>query len=298
MSAAGKFRFVALLAAVTGLAMSTPLMNWPDLLGRPAPKADARIAYGQDRLQYVELWRPAGKGPFPVVVMVHGGCWQSSVAKASIMDYIAGDLRDHGVAVWNLEYRGIDRPGGGYPGTFQDVAAGADALRAEAAKQHLDLKHVLVIGHSAGGHLALWLAARGAIPDGSPLHSAHPLKVDTAISLGGLPDLEAAASPPGDTCGPETVPQLVGAAARAGKDPYADTSPARLAQPHARVILINASRDRIAPPAFATAYKARVGGRVETITVPDEGHVELIAPGARAWTRARETILAALGVKG
>lgn len=297
MPVAGKFRFVALLAAVMELAMTTPLMNWPDLLGRPAPKADERIPYGLDRLQFVELWRPAGKGPFPVVVMVHGGCWQSHVAKATIMDYIAGDLRDHGVAVWNLEYRGIDRPGGGYPGTFLDVAAGADAIKAEAARQHLDLKHVLVIGHSAGGHLALWLAARGAIPHSSPLHAAHPLHVDTAISLGGLPDLEAAATPPGDTCGPETVPQLVGAAARNGEDPYSDTSPARLAQPRARIILINSSLDRIAPPDFAAAYKARVGGRVETITIPDEGHVELIAPGARSWTRARETVLAALGLK-
>src|SRR5580693_2503304 len=117
------------LAAGDRSAAAAGLMGWPDLLGRPLPVATQKIAYGSDPLQFAELWLPDGPGPHPLVVMAHGGCWDSRVAKASIMNYLAEDLRRRGVAVWNLEYRGVDRPGGGYPGTFLDVADGADAVR-------------------------------------------------------------------------------------------------------------------------------------------------------------------------
>ena len=118
-------------------AASGGTMKWPDLLDRPRPKADARIPYGSDPLQFVDLWLPKGKAPHPVVLMVHGGCWQTDIADASIMNYIADDLRTRGIAVWNIEYRGVDRPGGGYPGTFLDVAAAADALGKEGPRHHL-----------------------------------------------------------------------------------------------------------------------------------------------------------------
>src|SRR5580704_9621229 len=109
-------------------ASAAPLMDWPDLLGRPMPKATREFAYGSLPDQVADLWLPAGKGPFPVVLMVHGGCWLSGVARLTFMNYAAEDLRRRGIAVWNIEYRGVDRPGGGYPGTFHDVAAAADEL--------------------------------------------------------------------------------------------------------------------------------------------------------------------------
>src|SRR5262245_21058288 len=89
-----------------------PLMDWPDLFGQPMPAATAHIAYGDDQRQFVDLWRPEGRGPFPVVLMVHGGCWRSHIANLTIMNYIAEDLRAHGIAVWNLEYRGAGDSGG------------------------------------------------------------------------------------------------------------------------------------------------------------------------------------------
>src|ERR1700741_3340805 len=110
------------------------LMTWPDLLERPRPAPSATIPYGSDPLQVADLWLPPGAGPHPVVLMVHGGCWQTEIADRSIMNWIADDLRRRGIAVWNIDYRGVDRPGGGYPGTFQDAAAAADALRAHAAE--------------------------------------------------------------------------------------------------------------------------------------------------------------------
>ena len=281
------------------LAAAAPpsLMHWPDLTSRPLPSATARVAYGKDPLQFADLWLPAGQGLHPTVVMIHGGCWQTDVAEAKLMNYLAEDLRQHGVAVWNIEYRGVDRPGGGYPGTFEDVADAADAVRGAAKANRLDLRRIVVVGHSAGGHLALWLAARGGLPAKSPAYRSDPLAIATAISLGGLPDLEAAQTPPGDTCGPEVVARLVGLPTTAHPDVFADTSPAVMAPPRARIVLVNASLDRIAPPAGAVAYAKRMGARgpaPERHEVEGEGHVELIAPGSRSWDLERGLILAAL----
>jgi acetyl esterase/lipase len=270
------------LTLLAGTAAMCAPMSWADLTSRPQPKPTATIPYGADPLQHVDLWLPAGKGPFPAVLMVHGGCWQTEVAKADLMNWIADDLMKRGIAVWNIEYRGIDRPGGGYPGTFLDAAAAADALKGAATKYRLDLRKVVGIGHSAGGHLILWLAARKSIPASSPLHAKAPLALKAAISLGGLPDLEAAATPPGDTCGAQAVPGLVG---KPGDRPdiYADTSPARLPDPGIPVTLVNATLDRIAPPAFAEAYATQMKGKPQRIVIPDEGHAELIAPETKAW---------------
>src|SRR3546814_2997527 len=109
---------------------SHSLMEWPNLLERPQPKEDATIHYGDDPYQVVDLWLPEGKGPHPTVLMVHGGCWTTEVADRTIMNWIADDLRKRGIAVWNIDYRGVDRPGGGYPGTFLDAAAAAAIGRA------------------------------------------------------------------------------------------------------------------------------------------------------------------------
>ncbi len=162
-------------------------MTWDDLLSRPKPAPDATVSYGADALQLVDVWRPAGSGgPHPAVVMIHGGCWQTAIAERDIMNWIAGDLRAHGVGVWNIEYRGVDR-GGGYPGTYQDVGAAADMFAAKRGEYGFRTDApVVVIGHSAGGHLALWLARRAGLAKGDALRGAEPLKVDLAISQGGL----------------------------------------------------------------------------------------------------------------
>ena len=145
-----------------------------DLLKLPVPAA-TRMAYGTGALQFGELRVPAGRGPHPVVIIVHGGCWAAKLGnlddRAVALDLvrpIAADLTANGFATWNLEYRRLGNDGGGWPGTFQDIAAGADYLRRIAAKNRLDLTRVVAIGHSAGGHFALWLAARRKLPESSP----------------------------------------------------------------------------------------------------------------------------------
>ena len=266
------------------------LMAWPDLLERPRPAPSHTISYGDYPLQVVDLWLPAGDGPHPVVLMVHGGCWQTEIADRTIMNWIADDLRRRGIAVWNIDYRGVDR-GGGYPGTFQDAAAATDALRTHAAQYRLDVRRVVATGHSAGGHLALWLAARPRLPAGSPLRTADPLPIAAVVSLGGLPDLEEAARPPGSGCGTEVIARISG-----GR--FTETSVPRLAPLGMPQVLINGQQDRIIPTDYAEGYARPMraaGDDVRVRMLDATGHVELIAPETAAWAAAVEELQRALG---
>ncbi|TXC70705.1 alpha/beta hydrolase [Sphingomonas ginsenosidivorax] len=275
------------------LAPAAALLTWDDLTTRPKPRADATIAYGSDQMQKVDVWLPKGKGPFPVVVMVHGGCWTTGIADRSLMNWVADDLRKDGIAVWNIDYRGVDRTGGGYPGTFADAGKAADQLAVNARKYHLDTRKVVAIGHSAGGHLALWLAARPRIAPTSPLRVAYPLRIAHVISLGGLPDLEATAASPDNGCGTDVVAALVGKPAPGRTDVYADTSVPRLLPLKIPQELVNGHEDTIIPFRMATDYgsKARAAGDTATLhTVPATGHVELVAPETPAWAEAKRLI--------
>ncbi len=298
-------RFAILaLAAVTAPAVAQTvapalpkLLTWPDLTKRPKPTPDATVDYGPDAMQKVDVWIPQGKGPFPVVLMVHGGCWTSSIADRGLMNWIADDLRKNGVAVWNIDYRGVDLAGGGYPGTFADAAKAADQLAVNAKKFNLDTRHLVAVGHSAGGHLALWLAARRKLPAASALHTANPLRIRHVLSLGGLPDLEATAADPTNGCGTEVVTKLVGAATPQHNDVYADTSVPRLLPLGATQDLVNGREDRIIPFRTATDYIAKAkaaGDRATLDTIPATGHVELIAPETAAWAETKRLIKGAL----
>ncbi len=265
-------------------------MAWADLFARPRPMSDATIPYGDDPLQVADLWLPAGSGPHPTVLMVHGGCWQTDIAGRDTMNWIANDLRQRGIAVWNIEYRGVDRPGGGYPGTFRDAAAAADALRVHAARYRLDLSRLVAVGHSAGGPLALWPAGRPRLPMESPLHGADPLPVHAVISLGGLPDLEEAARTD-NGCGNAVVGRLTGGH-------FADTSVPRLAPLGVPQVLVNGADDRIIPVAYAEGYARPMRAAGDSVTVrliPDTGHVELVTPDTAAWAVAVGAIERALG---
>lgn len=267
------------------------LLVWPDLLERPRPQPSATVAYGtESALQVVDVWLPTGAGPHPTVLMVHGGCWQTEIADRRIMNWIAEDLRRRGVAVWNIDYRGVDREGGGYPGTFLDAAAAADALREHARRFHLDIDGLVAVGHSAGGHLALWLAGRHRLSAGSPLRTSNPLPITHVVSLGGLPDLEEAARPPGSGCGTEVIARLTG-----GR--FADTSVPRLGPIGAKQVLVNGMQDRIIPVAYAEGYAAPMRARgddVQVRMVDQTGHVELIAPESAAWAVAVAEIMKGL----
>jgi acetyl esterase/lipase len=282
-----------LAAALALLATGAPAMAAPmtyaefqaRVVQPPAP--GPILAYGPDPLQHVELWRPSGKGPFPVVLMIHGGCWQTAVAKADIMHALAADLMKRGIAVWNVEYRGVDVPGGGYPGTFQDVAAAADMLGREGPKLGLDTKHVVAVGHSAGGHLAIWLSARPRIARTSMLWSAHPLPIAGVLSHGGLLDLEDAKVKASEACGADTIGRLVGPKTDAHPDVYADTSPVELAPSGVPQFIVSGDVDPISKPEYAQGYAliaTAKGDQPITEDIPGAGHFELIAPTTPAWS--------------
>jgi pimeloyl-ACP methyl ester carboxylesterase len=264
------------------------LLTWDDLLSRPKPAPDATVRYGADALQLVDVWKPAGAGPHPAVVMIHGGCWQTAIAERDIMNWIAGDLRAHGVGVWNIEYRGVDR-GGGYPGTYQDVGAAADMFAAKRGEYGFRTDApVVVIGHSAGGHLTLWLARRAGLAKGDALRGSKPLKVDLAISQGGLPDLRAQMTLPDHGCGNEAAAKMAGPST--DKFEFARVSPPEMPKGSARELQFNNELDSIAPPSFGKAYGA------EMVTTPHEGHAELIAPETVSWGKQRAVILKAFGL--
>jgi acetyl esterase/lipase len=177
---------IVALAIATGMSASAPgakQMRPHDVDALPSKPPDTRIPYGKDDLQFGELRLPKGKGPFPVAVVIHGGCWVAKFASTQNTAALADALRDAGIATWNVEYRRADNAGGGWPGTFADIAAATDLVRTIAREHPLDLTRVVTVGHSAGGHLALWAAARSRLPKTSALYNASPLPFRGAVAL-------------------------------------------------------------------------------------------------------------------
>jgi len=227
-------------------------------------------------------------------VLIHGGCWQAELPGTILMDYMAADLRAKGVAVWNLEYRRIGHPGGGYPGTFLDVAAGVDKLRDLAKARHLDLSRVVVAGHSAGGHLTAWTAGRGRLPRTSPLYVARPLPIRAAVTIDGINDLKAyRAAGPGRCGEPGTVDDLVKGAQQPAT--YADTSPRELLPTRVAQVVVSGELDPIVPVKMAQDYAAaaaRSGTRTELVVYPGAGHFEPIDPATPAGRAVDDKLVA------
>ena len=255
-------------------------------MSQPQVKADVRIAYGPAPAQVIDLFLPKTKGPHPVVVVVHGGCYLSEYKGLAETSGIAADLAKRGYAAWNVEYRKLGEPDAGYPGTFLDVATAVDRIRTEAPRYHLDPRRVVALGHSAGGHLALWAAARHRLPKASPLWRANPLPIRAVVSLGGIGDLEGQGAVFAGACGPEPIPKIIGLATRAHA--YADTSPAELLPSGARVVMISGEFDHVMPPATGRAYVARLtkaGDVGEAVAIPGVGHFDPVIPTTQAWAQ-------------
>lgn len=262
-----------------------------DVLTRRPPPGDERIPYGEDPSQFGQLRLPSGPGPHPVVVYLHGGCWLSEYDLAHAAHACAA-LTDAGVATWSLEYRRLGASGGGWPATFNDVARGADHLRTLAAEKHLDLSRVIAAGHSAGGHLAAWLAARPRVPAGDPLHTPAALAIRGVVSIAGLIDLAHASEL--RLCG-GTMDLLLGGTPREVPDRYAVASPYELLPLGVPQVLVSGGRDTIVPVAIAERYAARAkdrGDTVQTITVEDADHFDLIDPLAPAFASIRDAAIA------
>jgi acetyl esterase/lipase len=258
-----------------------------------------RLAYGTEESQFGDLRVPPGAGPHPLVLLVHGGFWRSAW-HLDLMDGLADDLLQRGIATWNMEYRRVGQPGGGWPGTFLDVAAAADFARALAAAHHLDRDRVVTVGHSAGGHLALWLAGRRRLPPFSPLASPDPLPVAGAVGLAPIGDLALLYRMWESYRQDENAPaRLIGGSPAEYPDRYAAASPAALLPLGTEQVLIQGAADDRVPPVLTEAYlraAEAAGDPVTYLLLPGVDHFDVIDPHSEAWVHSLPPLLKLLGL--
>ena len=252
----------------------------------PPVAYDARIAYGDDSLQHGDLRLPKGAGPYPVAVVIHGGCWRAWQTYRNI-ERLAETLTEAGWATWNLEYRTVDRPAGGWPGTFLDVGAGTDYLREVAKLYPLDLTRVVTVGHSAGGHLALWVAGRPRVPSGV-LHSDDPLHIAGAIGLGGIADLRSFHELVQDPCG-DGVTLVTGGTPATTPDRYSQGSPGELLPIGVPQLLIHGADDHNVPLPHVQAYADRCSAFSGRLSLRQASETAATVAAHRRVSRSRVT---------
>jgi acetyl esterase/lipase len=265
-------------------------VEWAAIAALPLPAADHRAAYGPDPLQFGELRLPDGPGPHPVAVIIHGGCWRSEYDLRHIT-HAGSALTRAGVATWIPEFRRIGDAGGGWPGTFADVAAGTEHLRELAAAFPLDLDRVVLVGHSAGGHLALWLAARRNLPPESALHAADPLPVRGVVALAGISELAGYGTGAGN-CN-AAVAELLGGTPAEFPARYAEADPVGLLPLGVPVRLLHGTLDPIVPPVQSERFAERArtsGDDARAWMLEGAGHFDVIAPSAPAWASVERAV--------
>jgi acetyl esterase/lipase len=254
-----------------------------EILDRAAPEDAQRITYGaDDPNQFGELRLPPGEGPWPLAICLHGGFWRARYDLVHL-GHLCAALTAAGIATWNVEYRRVGHESGGWPETFLDVGRGADHVRELAREYPVDLTRVITVGHSAGGHLALWLAGRRRVPAGSEIASVDPIMLYGAVTLAGVVDLARAyalglsTGATGDFLGgsPETVPER-----------YAAASPAALLPLGVPQLLVHGTVDDSVPFELSEKYveAARSAGDEATLlALPGAGHFEVIDPLSAEW---------------
>lgn len=269
------------------------LVSWRDIIEADHPEPTERIYFGSDSLQFGDLWLPEDEPAHTTVILIHGGCWLDLYPGVELMHLMADDLRKQGFAVWNLEYRRLGYEGGGYPGTFRDIANGADHLRQVDDDYNLNLDRIIASGHSAGGHLATWLAARENISTESDLYTENPIEIQGVISLAGINDLERYAAYGSSSCGDQTVERLVNQLNR-GDFAYNDTSPSRLLPISAPIVEITAAFDAPVPPFFGYNFvndAQESGTDAKQILLTESGHFEMISPWTDEWQEVLSVFL-------
>ena len=256
------------------------------ILDLPPPPADARIAYGDAPQQFGDLRLPKNAAPqsqpFPVAIVIHGGYWRSAYNLEHI-GHLCAALTRAGVATWSLEYRRIGDPGGGWPAAGEDVLLGAEYLPVLARRYPLDLTRVVAIGHSAGGQLALWLAAQ------------HKIPLRGVVSLAGVADLRRAWEL---SLSRGVVAELLGGTPQERPKRYRQASPIELLPLGVPERLLHGTRDDVVPIEISRRFQAAAaaaGDDARLIELPDAGHFDLIDPRTPAWTQVESAVLKLCG---
>lgn len=253
--------FVLLLSSLVMFAQTQE----DDVRKSPSRPPDQKIPYGKETQQYAELRLPKGGGPFPVIAILHGGCW-TGFAGAEYEAPIATALAEKGYATWNVEYRRAHETGGGWPSTFEDAERGVGALRDAALKYPLDLKRVAILGHSAGGQLALYVGSRLKWP---------------VVSLAGVADMRAFARAPWNPCIDGEL-LVMGGTPEDHPDRYAKVDPAELLPLGIHQVLVWGSRDPIVPESLFADYEKRAD-HIQVLRVSGAGHHDFGVPNGPAW---------------
>jgi len=253
-----------------------------DILSAPPPSADARVAYGTDPNQFGEVRMPKSKGPFPLAVMIHGGYWRAKYDLGHA-GHLCAALTASGIATWNIEYRRVGNPGGGWPGTFEDIRNAYRFLPQLAKRYALDLNRVVVLGHSAGGQLALCLAS-------------HEPSLKKVVSLAGVLDLQQAWEL---HLSNNAVVEFLGGKPSEVTEHYREADPMQISIPRTTTQwLIHGAADDVVPASFSRNYaeeKKRRGEDVHYLEISTAGHFELIDPHSTAWPKVENTVRHLLG---
>jgi len=266
-----------------------------DIIKLPNRPADFIIPYGTDSLQYGELRLPSGPGPYPVAIIIHGGCWVAwNITLSQYMSPLSDALRNEGIATWNIEYRQIGHQGAGWPGTFNDFAAATDYLREIAEEHNLDLNRVIVIGHSAGGHFALWVGARHKLDPEIEIYRENPLPIKGVVALAAPVDMKRTIGLAYEYCGDSVVTKMLGGLPEDVPENYKNGSPIELLPTGIPQRLFVGDEDIPELLVHLSDYAnaaMKLNEDVELDTIKHVVHNELAIPGSIAWLKVREAIL-------
>lgn len=266
-----------------------------DILKLPSSMPTAKILYGPAPQEYADLRLPSnGQGPFPLVILIHGGCWVSTFATSAIMAPLATAITDQlGVATLNIEYRAIDQEGGGWPGTFNDVSAAINFLTNVNTIYNLDLNNVVVLGHSAGGHLALWAGGSSNVMHNSPIYTPLNIPLKGIVDLSGPGSLESFYPDQDAICHQPVLTEFLGGSPTTQPVKYSQASPIDLLPFKLNQVLIAGADDPDFPLNFGTEYESKgrsLGDNVNFFPVMNASHFEPLSPNSDVWPVIQNTL--------
>jgi len=262
-------------------------ISFTEIQTQPFDSPDDIVKYGEERLQFAEYWHPGTEKP-ALVVLIHGGCWLNEYGLDHVRS-LASKLKGNNYAVWSMEYRRVGDSGGGWPGTFEDVI---DSINHTGKLKNINQGSRFLLGHSAGGQLALWAGSAAYFPPASPLRDRLKVRLSGTIGLAAISDLEEYAR--GSSSCEIVTKQLMGGLPGEQQASYGYASPARLL-PSVPAVLIHGESDGIVNISQSQHY-ATASAMVELNSLSDLGHFDMINPNGPAFDQILKA-LAALEMK-
>ena len=276
--------------------VSSPV-GYGDVVDLPSRTPDHTIAYTSDsEWQFGQLWLPPENNTqqlasYPTIIFIHGGCWLSEY-DITHTNALSTALSQAGFLVWSLEYRRVGNSGGGWPGTFSDIAQGIDYIRELAVGYPIDLNAVALMGHSAGGHLALWAVGRQGFDQQHPFYQPNPFIPKAVIGLAAITDLPSYAAISG-SCN-SAAQQLMGGSIADLQQRYSFANPI-VASASIGYILFQGRQDNIVPMSQAKAFASFGTSNVTLSLIENAGHFDLIHPGTDAWQTVLDALTQTIG---